>query len=55
MFKEFLKNNKSVNQKNFADKFREATGKPLKIGESPQTWYKVLVSAMAEIERRLEV
>ena len=55
MFKDFLKKNKSVNQKNFADKFREATGKSLKIGAEPQSWYKVLVSAMVEIERRLEI
>ena len=53
-FKVFLKNNKSVNQKNFADKFNEATGKALKLGATPESWYKVLMSAMAEIERRLE-
>ena len=55
MFKLFSKKNKSVNNKNFAEKFREATGKPLRLGSSPESWYKVLVSAMHEIERRLEV
>ena len=55
LYKEFIKKNKSVNNKNFADKFRESTGKSLKLGASPASWYKVLVSAMHEIERRLEV
>ena len=54
-YKEFIKKNKSVTQKNFADKFRESTGKALKLGSTPDSWYKVLLSAMAEIERRLEV
>ena len=53
-FKAFLKSNKSVNQKNFAEKFRSATGKPLKLGATPKSWYTVLLSAMSEIERRLE-
>ena len=54
-YKEFISKNKSVTQKNFAEKFREATGKALKIGSTPAMWHKMLLSAMAEIERRLEV
>ena len=53
-WKEFRLKVRSVNQKNFEAKFREATGKTLKMGKSPQSWYTRIISAMYEIERRLE-
>ena len=43
-----------VNQKNFRAKFKEATGKKLKMGDHPASWNTRLMSAMHEIERRLE-
>ena len=44
-----------VTMKNFKKRFREATGKTLKVGENPAAWNTRLMSAMNEIERRLEV
>ena len=44
-----------VSMKNFKKKFREATGKSLKLGEHPAAWNTRMISAMNEIERRLEV
>ena len=51
----FRKSVPSVNRKNLAQKFREATGKTLKLGKSPESWNTRLTSALYEIERRLEV
>ena len=52
----FLKTMKGVvKRKNFKKKFREATGKSLKLGEHPSAWNTRMISAMYEIERRLEV
>ena len=53
---EFLKKFKGVVKlRNFKKKFREATGKSLKLGDSPAAWNTRMISAMNEIERRLEV
>ena len=53
---EFLKKFKGVVKlRNFKKKFREATGKSLKLGEHPAAWNTRMISAMNEIERRLEV
>ena len=55
-WKDFLKKFKGVVKlKNFKKKFREATGKSLKLGEHPAAWNTRMISAMNEIERRLEV
>ena len=54
-WKKFIKAVPQVNQKNFEAKFKEATGKKFKIGQAPASWFTRLVSAMHEIERRLEV
>ena len=52
----FLKTMKGVvKRKNFKKKFREATGKSLKLGDHPSAWNTRMISAMYEIERRLEV
>ena len=51
----FRKKMPMVNRKNFEAKFREATGKKFKPGPSPASWETRLISAMYEIERRLEV
>ena len=50
----FRKRVPEVNQKNFPEKFKEATGKKLKLGDTPASWETRLKSAMFEIERRLE-
>ena len=50
----FRKKVPEVNQKNFPQKFKQATGKKLKLGESPASWESRMLSAMFEIERRLE-
>ena len=50
----FRKRVTEVNQKNFPEKFKEATGKKLKLGKSPAAWETHMKSAMFEIERRLE-
>ena len=53
-WRKFRKEMPMVNRKNFADKFREATGKKFKSGSSPASWNTRLMSAMHEIARRLE-
>ena len=45
---------KSIGGRNFEAKFKEATGKKFKVGESPASWYTRIISGMHEIERRLE-
>jgi hypothetical protein len=50
LWKVFRKNNRDVDQKNFQAKFKEATGKNVKMGNSPATWFTVLVSAMNQLE-----
>ena len=50
----FRKSMPKVTKKNFATKFREATNKKFKSGESPASWETRITSAMYEIERRLE-
>ena len=50
----FRKSMPKVTKKNFATKFREATNKTFKSGESPASWETRITSAMFEIERRLE-
>jgi len=51
---EFRKKVPEVNQKNLPEKFKQATGKKLKMGDHPASWNTRLISAMYEIERRLE-
>ena len=53
-WKKFRKSMPMVTRKNIAEKFREATGKTLELGPSPDSWNTRLLSAMHEIERRLE-
>ena len=53
-WKQFRLKVKQVHQKNFEAKFKEATGKKLKLGDHPASWNTRLIAAMYEIERRLE-
>ena len=53
-WKEFRKAMKEVNQDNFPQAFKKATGKKLKLGDSPAAWNMHLLSAMYEIRRRFE-
>ena len=51
---DFRRKVKQVNKKNFEAKFKEATKKKFKVGDSPASWYTRIISGMYEIERRLE-
>ncbi|MCH2064864.1 MAG: hypothetical protein MK194_14210 [Roseibacillus sp.] len=53
-FRDAWKKAKGVNKSNIKKKFREATGKSLKLGDSPYSWNARLLSALHAIERRLE-
>ena len=49
-----LRTKKIIGARNFQAKFREATKKKFKVGDSPASWYTRIISGMHEIERRLE-
>ena len=53
-WKEFRKAMKEVNQGNFLQSFKKATGKKLKLGDTPAAWNMHMLSAMYEIRRRFE-
>ena len=48
------KTKKTIGGRNFEAKFKEATKKKFKVGDSPASWYTRIISGMYEIERRLE-
>ena len=54
-FRDTWKKAKGINKSNIKKKFREATGKSLKLGDSPYSWNMRLLSALHAIERRLPV
>ena len=56
MWKQFRKDLPQVNEKNFPQQFKQATGKSIgnKMGPSPATWNTKLIAAIYELQRRIQ-
>jgi len=56
MWKQFRKDLPQVNEKNFPQQFKQATGKSIanKMGPSPASWNTKLIAAIYELQRRIQ-
>jgi len=56
MWKRMRKELPQINEKNFPEEFKKATGKSIagKLGNSPASWNTKLISAIYELERRIQ-